>query len=313
LKGDLEKSGYIFDLQRFSLHDGPGTRSTVFFKGCPLDCLWCHNPESISPQLELGFDGRECVGCGRCFAACPTEALRPDSSRESGRRYDPQKCERCWECVDACPSGALEVQGREVTVKEVLAEVVPDRPFYERSGGGVTLSGGEPTLQFEFCLALLKALKEEGISAALDTSGFASWEKLSQLLPFLDLVLYDLKHTDSARHEELTGVGNERILENLKRVDGAGGPIEVRIPLIPTCNDSKDNLKASAKLLRELENLKRVRLLGYHRLGESKAWSFDRTRNAPEGVEPPTDRRMEGLVEFVRNEMERGDVEVSYR
>lgn len=277
-------AGIIFDVQRFSLHDGPGIRTTVFFKGCPLRCLWCHNPEAISPEIELAFYSNKCINCNSCIPVCPSGALQNDNLK--GKRYNREICQSCWRCVDACPGGALTLQGKIFQLEEILSQIVKDIPFYNRSGGGVTLSGGEPTFQFDFCLALLKACKEEGINTALDTSGFVPWKRLEELLPFVDTFLYDIKHMNSDEHKRLTGVPNETILENLVRLDRLGKSIEIRVPIIPGYNDSDENIRALSYFLGRLNSVKRVKLLPYHKLGLSKPWMFNNRRGIPD-LEPP--------------------------
>jgi pyruvate formate lyase activating enzyme len=289
-------TGIIFDIQRFSLHDGPGIRTTVFFKGCPLKCLWCHNPESINPEIELAFYPYKCINCGSCILVCPTGALQNDDLK--GKKYDREICQFCWKCAEACPGEALKVQGKRYTVEEVLTEVLRDLPFYKQSGGGVTLSGGEPTFQFDFCLALLKACKENNISTALDTSGFIPWERLERLLPFVDIFLYDIKHMDSEEHKRLTGVPNEVILENLLKLDKTGKPIEIRIPIIPGYNDSEKNIEAVSNFIKGLKSIKGVRLLPYHKLGLSKPWLFNNKRGILD-LEPPKKDEIERLKEIV--------------
>lgn len=298
-------TGIIFDIQRFSLHDGPGIRTTVFFKGCPLRCLWCHNPESINSDIELAFYPHKCINCGSCILACPTGALQNDDLK--GKKYDGEICQRCWKCAEACPSEALKVQGRRYTVEEVLIEVLRDLPFYKQSQGGVTLSGGEPTFQFDFCFALLEACKENDISTALDTSGFVSWEKLERLLPFVDIFLYDIKHMDSEEHKRLTGVPNEVILENLLRLDKVGKPIEIRIPIIPGYNDSEENIKAVSNFIKELKSIKGVKLLPYHKLGLSKPWLFNDRRGILD-LEPPKKDEIGRIKEIIASSIGREKV-----
>jgi pyruvate formate lyase activating enzyme len=298
-------TGVIFDIQRFSLHDGPGIRTTVFFKGCPLKCLWCHNPESINPDIELAFYTHKCINCGSCVRVCPTGALQNDDLK--GKKYDREICQFCWKCAEACPGEALKVQGKRYTVEEVLTEVLRDLPFYKQSGGGVTLSGGEPTFQFDFCLALLEACKEDNISTALDTSGFVLWERLERLLPFVDIFLYDIKHMDSEEHKRLTGVPNEVILENLLKLDKAGKPIEIRIPIIPSYNDSEKNIEAVSNFIKGLKSIKGVRLLPYHKLGLSKPWLFNNKRGILD-LEPPKKDEIERLKEIVATSIGREKV-----
>jgi len=289
-------TGTIFDIQRFSLHDGPGIRTTVFFKGCPLRCLWCHNPESINPELELAFYIHKCIGCNSCVSVCPTGALQNNNLKR--KKYNKEVCRFCWKCAEACPSEALKVQGKRYRVEEVLTEVLRDLPFYKQSNGGITLSGGEPTFQFDFCLALLEACKENDIPTALDTSGFVLWERLEELSPFVDIFLYDIKHMDSSEHKRLTGVPNEIILENLLRLDKVGKPIEIRIPVIPGYNDSEENITALSTFLKRFNSVKRVKLLSYHKLGLSKPWLFDSRRGILD-LEPPKKEKMERIKRII--------------
>ena len=281
--------GTIFDIKRFAVHDGPGIRTTVFLKGCPLHCLWCHNPEGISRQLQLIFTPQRCIGCGNCLEVCPQKVHQLVDGQHL---IQWERCQACGTCVEGCYAGALELAGREVTVEEVMEEVMRDRAFYEASGGGMTLSGGEPLAQYHFTQALLQAARAEGVHTALDTSGFAPWGQLEALLPDVDLVLYDLKHMDSERHVALTGVPNEGILDNLRRLDGAGQRIWVRIPLIPGYNDEEPNYHALGQFLSGLRHIERIEILRYHRLAESK---YERLgRDYPlQGLEPPTEEQTE--------------------
>jgi pyruvate formate lyase activating enzyme len=240
-------TGRILHLQRLSTEDGPGIRTTIFFKGCPLRCAWCHNPESLSLQPQMQWFAVRCIGCKTCVATCPNGCL---TMTETGLVVDRENCQACGKCVEACPSGAREMLGRTVTVEEVLHEVLKDRAYYEKSGGGVTLSGGEPVFQPEFAEALLRGLKEQGISTALDTCGLTSTPMLERLLPYTDLVLFDLKLLDPIQHHFFTGVSNAQILENLNhirdtiRTQGHPGGLWIRTPLIPCATDSDDNLSA---------------------------------------------------------------------
>jgi len=263
----MPSKGMIFDIKRYAIHDGPGIRTTVFLKGCPLRCLWCHNPESISGSPQLIYTPQKCIGCGHCFDACQNGA---HILVEGHHVMDRRKCISCGACAEGCFSGALEIAGQMVTVDEVMAEMLRDRIFYINSGGGVTLSGGEPLFQPEFTLALLEAAKEEGVHTALDTSGYTPWDVLEGVVRFTDLVLYDLKQMDSRAHRALTGVPNELIIDNLRRLDGHDIPIWVRIPLIPGRNDGDSHFHAMGEFLSRLENIERVEILGYHRLAESK-------------------------------------------
>ncbi len=246
--------GRILHLQRLSTEDGPGIRTTVFFKGCPLRCAWCHNPESISPQPQTQWFAVRCIGCNTCLEACPNDCLRRG---ENGLLIERTRCQGCGTCAQACPAGALELLGKTVTAGELLAELLKDRAYYEASGGGVTLSGGEPTLQPDFAEALLRGLKEYGISTALDTCGLCSEQTLDRLLPYTDLVLFDIKLLDPAAHRRFTGVSNERILSSLFHVldfmRRAERPpaLWIRTPLIPGATDSDENLRAIGGYLAE--------------------------------------------------------------
>ena len=261
-------SGIIFDIQKFSIHDGPGIRTTVFFKGCPLRCLWCHNPESQKHTREIFFTPAKCIGCGNCLSACPAGC---HTFEDTIHCYDRSRCATCGKCTDQCFAGALETAGREAAVEEVIAEVLKDKVFYDNSGGGITLSGGEPMAQPEFALELAKAAKAENLHLCLDTCGCTDFENYRKILPYVDIFLFDLKAMDDARHRELTGVSNRLILENLHRIDEAGGVTILRCPLIPGLNDDESHLRAIGETASSLSNVREITLHPYHPLGISKS------------------------------------------
>jgi pyruvate formate lyase activating enzyme len=260
--------GLVFDIQRFALHDGPGIRTTVFLKGCPLHCLWCHNPESQSFQPQIAFKADRCQHCMACVGVCPSGAQHEEQGQHG---MDHALCQRCQRCLAACDYGALRLIGEETSVDEILAEVLKDRAYYERSGGGLTLSGGEPVSQFAFVRDLLTAAKAEAVHTCLDTTGFARWDHLAALLPLVDLFLYDYKATDPDEHQRLTGVSNALILENLDRLYEQGARILLRCPLIPGINDSPHHLHGIAALSRRYPDLAGVEIMPYHNLGRHKA------------------------------------------
>ncbi|MDP6636473.1 MAG: glycyl-radical enzyme activating protein [Phycisphaerae bacterium] len=285
-------TGWIFDIKKFALHDGPGIRTTVFFKGCPLRCIWCHNPESISSGAELSFSVDKCIGCGACIDNCPNDAMRIDAG---ARTCDRDLCVRCGKCVDGCFSGALEMIGREVSVEDVMVDVRKDAPFYRTSGGGVTISGGEPLVQSEFATALLRQCQAEGFHTALDTSGQGAWESLESTARHADLVLYDLKVIDPAAHEKHTGVSNDLILDNLRRLCALDVPVEIRMPIVPGLNDSAQDIDAAGEFISSLGNIACVRLLAYHRLAAAKYERLGRTSPAGD-LDSPNARHMANIA-----------------
>ncbi len=256
-------NGLISDIERGSTLDGPGIRTVVFLKGCPLSCVWCHNPETLLPAPQPVWEAGRCAACGQCAAACPTETL---SLGLDGMRFPPAEvCGTCaMPCVQACPNAALTVCGERVEAEAVLKTIRRDAPFYAESGGGVTFSGGEPLAQAAFVTALAQACRENGIHTALDTSCFAPWPVLSGLLPWTDLLLCDLKMFDSARHRQLTGVPSNGILENIRRADAAGCPIWIRRPVIPGVNDSPEDMEVTADFAATLRHLERFELLPFN-------------------------------------------------
>ncbi len=304
--------GVIFDVQRFSVHDGPGIRTTIFLKGCSLRCFWCHNPESIHPRPEIQFFPEKCIGCGECVALC-THAARA-AQDGAGIVYLRENCAVCGACVETCYAGATALIGREATVEEVMEEVLRDRAFYATSGGGVTLSGGEPALQREFAYAILARCRAEGLHTAIETAANCRWEDLAALLPVTDLVMMDLKHMDPDKHRVVTGVSNRRILENARRLAQTEKPILFRVPVVPTVNDKPEEIGVIAAFVRTLIDLRAqvgaaadgrgpapiaLELLPFHKLAADKYRSLGLDYRAGE-LQPLTKEAMHVLTEVVR-------------
>lgn len=274
----MEENVLITEIARFSVNDGPGFRTNVFLKGCPLQCAWCHNPETISSRAEIFWKRRLCVQCGACLEACPRDAINPPVPPEMARREDSSyrkiirdRCDRCMKCVEACRYEALQVTGRPMGVDEILEEVERDRPFYDNSGGGMTLSGGEPTAHPEFSAALLSGARELGLHTCIDTNGHCDFRVLEELSRLADVVLYDLKHLEPLRHQEKTGVRNERILDNLTRLSRIHPEIWIRVPVVPDFNDDfAFHRKAAAYIASLGEAIGRVDLLPYHNWCQDK-------------------------------------------
>lgn len=275
----------ISDMKRFAVHDGPGVRTTVFFKGCPLNCVWCHNPESIGFSPETAFYANKCRGCMACAAVCPQGA----HTCENGVHvFQKTLCVGCGKCEESCLWEALKFYGEEVTVESLLPRLLEDRDFYETSGGGVTLSGGECLCQADFCAALLKELKENGIHTAVDTCGFVPQTALEKVMPYTDLFLYDIKAIDEEVHIRCTGQSNRRILENLQYLDACGKAVEIRIPYVPHYNDTQP--KKIAAFLKPLTHITAVKVLPYHNFAGSKYAALQRENTLPPIL--PTEEEM---------------------
>ena len=286
--GTSERTGQVFEIQRFSIHDGPGIRTTVFLKGCPLRCLWCHNPESIDPRPLLSFVADKCINCGSCAEVCPKQAHVMDESL--GHVFLRKKCDTLGACAEVCPSKALEIVGRNMTHNEVLEQVLRDRPFYEASGGGVTISGGEPLLQIDFAEVLLRNVKAAGVSTAVETAGHVMFERLARVAPYTDLFLFDIKETDDVLHQKFTGVSGAQIRKNLVMLHDIGASILMRLPIIPGLNDRKAHFREVARFTEPLTGLVGVEVMPYHSLGLSKRERLglnqdDGTESAPPSAE----------------------------
>ena len=290
--------GRIFEVQRFSIHDGPGIRTTVFMKGCPLRCIWCHNPDGALPDRMLSFLPERCIGCDYCVQICPNQAHLMESGLH---KLDRTLCEVCGACTEECYAHALELIGRDVTVRDVIDEVMRDRPFYETSGGGITLSGGEPTNQMDFTEALLRLVREEGLNTCVETCGFTDFHNLEIIRDLVDLFLYDLKETDPQRHKDYTGVSNEAILTNLRKLHERGATILLRCPIIPGYNDRTDHFEAIIALANELPNLVGIELMPYHPFGESKLQRLGIDPKARASSSTPTPEHISNWIQFLRD------------
>jgi pyruvate formate lyase activating enzyme len=293
----VSSRGIVFDIRKYSIHDGPGIRTAVFFKGCPLSCWWCHNPESQSAAVEMIFRENRCIACQACLAACEQGAIAWDGN---GPVTDPDKCRLCGACADVCYAEARQQVGREMTVEQVMAEIERDIAFYDESGGGVTISGGEPLLQRDFLSALLRACREKEIHTVLDTSGFAAWETLERIRGDVDLFLYDLKLIDDARHRQFTGVSNAPILKNLQALSQRRHAIRLRVPVIPGINADDESVRQIGAFAAALPHLNGVDLLPYHAIGIDKYTRLNRAYKLPE-IRSPSDERMAEIAHILNS------------
>ncbi len=287
--------GKLFNIQRFSIHDGPGVRTTVFFKGCNLKCKWCHNPESIHKDNQIEFYSEKCIGCGACYQVCPRGVHYLDENNI--HQMERKECIGCFLCVDTCYANALTGVGLNVDVSYLLKSVSEDKLYYKNSSGGVTFSGGEAMLQIDFLEEILRSCKEEGIHTAVDTAGCVPWSYFERIIPVTDLFLYDVKAADSKIHKQLTGVENQLILHNLRRLSEAGKEIIVRIPFIPGQND--DQIEKIGEILKPLKLVK-VEIMPYHKLGNGKYAALG-MKNELSQIEIPTDEQVDKAITILKN------------
>jgi glycyl-radical enzyme activating protein len=287
--------GIVTDIQRFSIHDGDGIRTTVFLKGCQMRCFWCHNPETISPQQELQVNPDACIGCLACITYCPYGAL---SQKDGNPQYSRERCRACGACAVACYAHARVLVGKSMSVDEVVSEVMQDKDFYDRSGGGVTLSGGEPLLQMDFTKGILNKCKTKGVKTAIETNLSWPWDRIAEVLPYLDMIMMDVKLIDPVRHKEVTGTSNRQILDNLSRLANEKIPLIVRTPVIPGVNDTPEDIGAIADYLSDIPNLLYYELLPYHPLGIGKNKSLGLIDVSK--LTPPSNELMHSLADIAR-------------
>ncbi|MDI7246914.1 MAG: glycyl-radical enzyme activating protein [Bacillota bacterium] len=292
----MDQKALVFDIQRFSYHDGPGIRTVVFLKGCNLRCFWCQNPESQSAVPEIMFCPQKCIGCGKCVEACPNGCH--GVTREGVRVFRREACIGCGRCAAVCASEALQLVGRSMSVDEVAETVLRDIPFYRLSGGGVTISGGEPLLQDAWCRALLKCCREEGVSTAVETAGNVPWKNLERILPVTDYVMYDVKVLDALMHREWCGSTNLRVLENLRLLRNTSVNLIIRIPVIPGVNDTSEFVAEVGNMVDGYPNLMGIELLPFNKLGKAKYTALGREYEAERLAELPS-RKMQELRRFL--------------
>lgn len=290
----------VFNIQKYSIHDGPGIRTIVFLKGCLLKCIWCSNPESQELKSQVTFNFSRCIGCNSCIISCPVRAISLDSLFV--RKIDYKKCTGCDKCIQICPAGALQKVGRLMTPREVLAEVIKDRIFYRKTNGGVTISGGEPLYQYDFFMGLLEEFKAAFLNVVVETTGYTSWENLEGALPLIDIVLYDFKHINSKKHRLFTGVDNSLIIENLKKLGEADVQVWLRMPIIPGYNDSLEDIENTTDLIKNIKNIQKVELLPYHKLGNSKYSKLGMIYKLKD-LEPPPEEELKEIESIFKSKL----------
>lgn len=285
-------AGIVMNIQKYSIHDGPGIRTTVFLKGCPLNCWWCHNPESQKSNPEIMFFKEKCKSCGLCLKMCPQKAIE---FVDGYPVTNEGKCNLCGKCTDFCTSNAREIIGKEMTVKDLMKEIIKDEAFYDESNGGVTFSGGEPLMHADYLNDILRACKNRGIHTTIDTSGYADWSQFEKIIDNTDLFLFDIKHMDNEKHFKYIGIGNTVILENLKKLSERGSNIYIRMPIIAGVNDDDKNIDAAVDFISKL-NIIHVNLLPYHKMGMDKYVRLNKKYKLS-GLEKPSDEVMDKIAD----------------
>lgn len=289
--------GLVFNIQRFSIQDGPGIRTTVFLKGCNLRCFWCHNPESLEKKPQIQYFQQKCIQCGKCLLCCPVQAHQ---IIQGNKIFDRDKCIQCGNCAENCYAEALVMTGKETEIEEVMAEILRDELFYKNSGGGVTFSGGEPFLQKDFLKELLIRCKEEGLHTAVESALNISWETLQEIKPYIDLFLVDIKVMDEKMHQAVTGASNNKILQNLKMLAKEAVNLRIRIPVIPGVNDNLNEMDKIADFLKELKGVHNVELMPYHSMAQGKYESLAMD-NKSKGYTPPPEEFLKSAIDLFRN------------